>query len=367
MPSDPRGAPALDHDLVTVVIPARNEERAIRPCLEAVLASDEPRLQVIVVDGASTDRTAAVVREVAAADPRVELLANPDAIIPVALNLALAAARGAWLVRIDAHATVPSDYVRLAVARLRDGWGGVGGRKDGVGETPAGTAIAAAMASRFGVGGSTYHHGTYAREVEHVPFGAYPTALARRLGGWDERLRVNQDFEFDHRVRAAGFRILFDPALVIHWESRQSIRALWDQYRRYGRGKVVVMALHPESVKLRHLVAPALVAALATGCAGALLLRQPLVLAATAGPYVVVLLLGTATTAKRVPAGARRWVLPAFAAMHVGWGLGFWRGAVDVVRRRTAAWGGEVDGRHAPRLDPRIDAQTPRRDPVGAG
>jgi succinoglycan biosynthesis protein ExoA len=202
------GVPALPdpaEPMVTVVIPARNEEAAIGPCLDSVLAQDWTNLQVIVVDGASEDATAAIVTKIAERDPRVELLHNPRGIIPASLNLAVSSAKGEWLVRIDAHATVPSDYVRRAAEHLQTGrYGGVGGRKDGVGRTPAGKAIAAVMASRFGVGGSTYHHGTTVTEVEHVPFGAYPVAVIRAVGGWDEQLRVNQDFEFDHRVREAG-------------------------------------------------------------------------------------------------------------------------------------------------------------------
>lgn len=318
--------------VATVVIPARDEEAAIGRCLAAVLASDEPRLQVLVVDGASIDGTADIVRRFAKDDDRIELLYNDAGIIPVGLNMALAAARAPWFIRIDAHATVPPDYVRCAVAHLKAGWGAVGGRKDGVGRTPAGLAIAAAMSSRFGVGGSTYHHGTTVREVDHVPFGAYPTELVRSLGGWDERLRVNQDFEFDRRVRLAGHRILFDPGLRIAWDCRQSIGDLFRQYRRYGRGKAVVAALHPRSVRLRHLVAPAFVAAWAT--ASVLSVRRPRMLAPVTVPYVAALLMATSSTAKETPPGARRWIAPAFTAMHVGWGVGFWEGAARVASRR---------------------------------
>ena len=62
-------------------------------------------------------------------DDRVCLLHNPERIIPRSLNLALAAARGRWLVRVDAHASVPPEYVGRAVQHLRSGqWSGVGGR-----------------------------------------------------------------------------------------------------------------------------------------------------------------------------------------------------------------------------------------------
>jgi len=314
-------------ELVSVVIPARDEEAAIGRCLDSIRASRYPNLEILVVDGASTDRTAQVVEEVAAIDPRVRLLRNEAGIIPTALNLALASARGRWLVRVDAHSTIPPDYVDRAVEHLRCGWAAVGGRKDGVGETPAGKAIAAAMASRFGAGGSTYHHGTVRTEVEHVPFGAYPVDLARRIGGWDERLRVNQDYEFDHRVRRAGGRILFDPEMTIDWQCRQRIADLYRQYRRYGRGKARVVAMHPRSLKPRQLAAPALVAALALGIAAAPLRRAaPAVVAV---PYLAALAAASATTP--APRGSRRWLPPAFLAMHLGWGIGFWEGIRDLV------------------------------------
>ncbi|MQA34014.1 glycosyl transferase family 2 [Modestobacter roseus] len=320
--------------LVTVVIPAKNEERSIGGCLDSVLAQDWANLQVIVVDGASDDATPAIVAEYAARDPRVELLTNPVGVIPVSLNLAVEHAKGEWLVRIDAHAAVPSDYVRLAAHHLMTGrYGGVGGRKDGIGRTPAGKAVAAVMASRFGVGGSTYHYGTVPTDVEHVPFGAYPVSVIRAVGGWDEQLRVNQDFEFDHRVREAGHTILFDPALHIDWECRQSIRDFAKQYKRYGGGKVNVAIKHPESVRPRHLAAPALVVECALA-AGALLAGRRLRAAALIAPYAVALTVAYRATAPKVEPEARPYIVPAFLAMHLGWGVGFWQ---QLGRRAQAA------------------------------
>lgn len=326
------GSPAQGEDLVTVVIPARNEERAIRDCVASIQAQTHRNLQIIVVDGDSDDATAEIVKDIANADPRVELIVNPQRVIPVSLNMAVEAARAPWLVRVDAHATVPPDYVSRAVGHLTTGrWGGVGGRKDGVGRTPAGRAIAAAMASRFGVGGSTYHHGTTVRTVEHIPFGAYPLSVIRELGGWDERLRVNQDFEFDYRVREAGYELLFDPELRIDWESRQSVPELFSQYRRYGHGKVRVARLHPASLRVRHLTAPALVATAAV--AAAVAVRRPGRAAAMLTPYLVALGAASARTARELDREARPWVAPAFLAMHVGWGLGFWKGVAEAAQQ----------------------------------
>ncbi|MFP5345793.1 MAG: glycosyltransferase family 2 protein [Actinomycetes bacterium] len=311
---------------VTVVVPARNEEVAVGRCLDSILEQDWEDMEVLVVDGASTDGSRDVVAQRQQRDPRVRLLHNERQIIPVALNLALAEATGRWLVRVDAHATIPRDYVRRAVEHLSTGlYGGVGGRKDGAGVTTAGRAIAAAMGSRFGVGGSTYHRGTAPlTDVEHVPFGAYPVALLRELGGWDERLRVNQDFELDFRLRESGHRILFDPQMRIDWQSRQSVRELFWQYHRYGRGKVSVAWLHPSSLRPRHLAAPGLVLTLLGSALVAV--RRPRLALALLAPYVAALTAASSVTARSVHADARPHVAPAFVAMHVGWGLGFWQG-----------------------------------------
>lgn len=324
------GLDAGSSDTVTVVIPARNEEASIASCLDSVLAQTHRDLQVLVVDGASTDGTADVVRVYASRDDRVSLVPNRAVIIPRALNLAAALATGRWFVRVDAHATIPPDYVARAVDHLRTGqWGGVGGRKDGVGRTPAGRAVAAAMASRFGVGGSVYHWGTRRKRVDHVPFGAYPTALVRELGGWDERLNVNEDVEFDLRVRRAGYELLFDPSLIVSWECRQSIRALARQYGRYGRGKALAVRLQPATLSPRHLAAPALSALIAV--AGMSVRRAPMRAAVAVAPYVAALAVVSARTAVDLDPAARRRVPAAFVAMHLAWGVGFWRGFFDRV------------------------------------
>lgn len=320
-----------DPGLVTVVIPARDEQRHIGACLDSVLAQSYQRIEVLVVNGGSVDETEQMVRDRSARDPRVQLLNNATGPIPRSLNVAVAAARGQWMIRVDAHSVVPPDYVQRAVARLEEGcWGGVGGRKDGYGETSAGRAIAAAMRSRFGVGNSYYHHSKKAREVDHIPFGAYPVELVRRLGGWDEMLVANEDYEFDYRVRLAGLPLLLDPDMSIRWRSRQSLRDLFGQYRRYGRGKLDVARKHPASLSPRHLLPPAFVAYGAL--AGVVALRRPRRALLMLAPYAAALAVASAITARELDSAADRVKVPAaFVAMHVGWGLGLWERALGRV------------------------------------
>jgi hypothetical protein len=314
----------LADELVTVIMPARNEEQAIGAALDSVLGQTYRHLQFVVIDNGSTDRTRSIIEERQAQDPRVEIVTNPVPNIPASLNLGLAAARGRWLVRVDAHSAVDTTYVADLVARLREGtWAGVGGVKPGVGVTPAGRAIAAAMSSRFGVGNSKYHYATTELEVDHLPFGAYPVDLLREVGGWDDSLVANEDYELDYRLRRRGGRLLLDPRVVIAWQCRQSVPDLYVQYVRYGKGKADVALLHPTSLSPRHLVAPALVAWLAV--AGLRASRHPLQAALMVFPYVAGVAVATRQTRPALEEDSDWIYLPgAFAAMHVGWGYGFW-------------------------------------------
>ncbi|HEX6248382.1 MAG TPA: glycosyltransferase family 2 protein [Nocardioidaceae bacterium] len=311
-------------DLVSVVIPAYDEEAFLGHCLDSVRAQDYPNLEIIVVNGPSRDGTADVVRARTAVDDRVHLVHNPRRSIPSSMNLGVHRARGRWLVRVDAHSTIDPSYVRIAVDRLREGtWAGVGGRKEGVGRTPAGRAISVAMSSRLGVGNSTYHFGTSAQEVDHLPFGAYSLEVVRAMGGWNEDLVANEDFEFDHRLLLAGHRLLFDPRMVIHWHCRQSVVDLYRQYRRYGMGKVDVVWLHPGSLNPRHVVPPAFVAYAAVGLL--VTARRPRRWLGMLAPYAAAVAVESVRAGRSLGRPRERLSLPAaFVAMHVGWGVGFW-------------------------------------------
>jgi cellulose synthase/poly-beta-1,6-N-acetylglucosamine synthase-like glycosyltransferase len=336
---DDHAADTAALDLVTVAIPARNEQASIEELLDSVRSQTHRRLQILVLDGMSDDDTAAIVERIAAQDERVQLVTNPDRVIPAAMNLALEHAEGRWFVRIDAHCRVPQDYVERVVAHLRSGqWGGVGGRKDGRGRTSQGRAIAAVMGSPFAQGNSVYHYGEQAQSVDHVPFGAYPTELVRELGGWSPTQLVNEDFEFDYRVRSAGYELLFDPEIHIDWECRQRVLDLFRQYRRYGAGKVQTLVQHPESVSARHLAAPALVGALALAVPLLARHRTRLLGAAVVAPYAALVAVGTARTVGRLEDPRdRTWVAPAFVALHLGWGVGFWEEALATAVGRGGA------------------------------
>jgi glycosyltransferase involved in cell wall biosynthesis len=96
---------------VTVMIPAYNEETVIVDTVRSALASVYPRLEILVIDDGSSDRTAELVRANFGRDPRVRLLLQPNRGKPAALNHALAEATGEIVVSIDADTIVDPEAV----------------------------------------------------------------------------------------------------------------------------------------------------------------------------------------------------------------------------------------------------------------
>lgn len=325
-----------ERPLVSVIIPIRNEAATIGALLDGVLAQDYPadRLEVLVVDGDSSDDSAAVVDALARRDPRVRLLHNPRRIVPTALNVAIRAARGAIVCRIDGHTRVATDYVRSGVEVLqRSGADNVGGPMRAVGGGWFGDAVAAATASRFGIG-SYFHYGTEECEVDTVYLGMWPRRVFERVGLFDEELVRNQDDEFNYRLRKAGGRVLLTPTMRSWYENRRTLTGLLRQYYQYGEWKVRVLQKHPRQMSWRHFVPPALVAAVA----GLTLLSGVIAPAGGAlrllcGVYAAAVL-GVATRlAWRRGVRACLATALALVSIHLAWGAGFLNGLVTFASR----------------------------------
>lgn len=230
---------------VTVLIPARDEERDIERCLDAVLAQDHPhdRLEVIVVDGGSRDRTAELARRrLAASQVRGGVVSNPAATTPSNLNAGLRAASGTYVCRVDARSLVPPHYVRRCVELLagHPDLRVVGGRQEARSRPHAGLvarSIARGLNNRWGSGLARYRRGAASGPTDTVYLGAFRTEELRQVGGWNEDLPTNQDFDLNRRLGAFG-TVWFDDRLVVGYLPRERWQDVARQYFRFGRWKV---------------------------------------------------------------------------------------------------------------------------------
>jgi glycosyltransferase involved in cell wall biosynthesis len=336
---DPQMAEPRTHatlPLVTILMPVRNEAAFLERSLGSVLLQDYPsdRLEILVLDGISDDRTREIVRKLQAQHSNLALIDNPGRIVATGLNIGLKRARGTIIVRVDGHTEIASDYVSECVAALsRRRADNVGGRMTATGDGAFGSAVAIATSSPFGVGDAHFHYSDKEQWVDTVYLGAWPREVFERIGLFDEELVRDQDDEFNYRLRAAGGRILLVPSIRSLYTVRGSASRLWRQYFQYGYWKVRVLQKHFRQMKPRQFVPPIFVASLAALAIAAA--ASPLALGgliAVSGLYFSVNIVAS------VAAARRRWRLLAlvaisFAILHFAYGTGFLAGLFRFVRR----------------------------------
>ncbi|MBI4787220.1 MAG: glycosyltransferase family 2 protein [Chloroflexi bacterium] len=331
------GSPA-----VSVIIPCRNEARYIAATLDAVLRQSFPlsEMEILVVDGMSTDGTRRIVGDCAARAPQVRLLDNATRLIPTAMNIGLQAARGRYIAIVGAHCELSRDYIAECCRVLEASRGEVvcaGGRVRAAGASFVAQAIALAMSSPFGVGNARFRVSEQPADVDTVAFGVYRRAALEAIGRVDERMLYAEDDELNFRLTQAGFRIRLLPQVSSKYYVRDRYRDLWAQYFNYGRGKVRLLRKHRRLPSWRALVPPLFVAALVGGWIAGLLFQPLLWLwSGMLVAYVVAGLfaaasMGRGSTRIKEKSPPLRWIAAvcgAFVCLHVAYGTGFLREVV---------------------------------------
>ncbi|WP_354442923.1 glycosyltransferase family 2 protein [Ottowia thiooxydans] len=343
--------------LVSVIAPCRNERSYVEAFCDRALAQQLPPgwvLELLVADGGSDDGSREYLQARSLQDSRLLLVDNPGRIVSTGLNACLKRSGGSVVVRMDIHTEFAPDYVAQCIATLdQSGADNVGGPWVARGTDATSRAISAAFQCRWVVGGALSRDANYEGPVDTVYLGCWPRGVFERIGTFDEDLVRNQDDEHNLRLRLAGGRIWQSGRIRSWYQSRNSLAKLFAQQYQYGYWRPFVMRKHGQPGSLRQLVPAFFVAALMAS--GAALFWSALPMMVLVGSYVAYLALAswsatngatkvmTQTTTQDGAAGT----VPTFAALvplaiasfHLGYGLGTWRGLLDMVcgRRVSAA------------------------------
>lgn len=322
---------------VSVVIPVYNEAARFASLWLALQTQTHPPDEIIFVDGGSTDGTpdliAATVADARLANVRhadVRVLSAPQRSIPAALNTGIQAATGDIIVRLDGHSAPYPDYIERCLTVLTaTGAQNVGGRWDirpGA-QTAEAHGIAAAVGSRLGAGDALYRLAdtATATDTDTVPFGCFLRQTWQDLGGYNEALLTNEDYEFNYRIRQRGGRVHFDPSIRCVYYARSTLTTLRQQYWRYGRWKAEMLKANPASLRGRQALpilwsggGPVLLL-----LAGTVVRRWPALAAALLLPWLVYLL-ALAISSRAAVGASRGWMILALLTIHFSWGAGAW-------------------------------------------
>lgn len=323
---------------VTVIMPVHNEEDFISRSLGSVLRQDYPsdRMEVLVVDGMSTDTTRAIIQTLRSDGKLARLIDNPGKIVPIGLNIAFHQAKGEIIARVDGHCEVSPDYIRLCVKAIKQyKVDGVGSPIITEGNTWLSRGIAIAMSSPFGVGDSTFRTvQDKTMLVDTIPFPVYTRSIMECAGLYDEEMIRNQDDEYNYRLRKLGANLYLISDLHSKYFNRSNIRSLWCQYYGYGFWKVRVMQKHPRQMRIRQFIPLIFVVALIISGVAAVIIPAARI---SFGLIIAVYLLAT-VVASLMTSARRGWIylplLPlVYAILHFSYGLGFLAGLVKFANR----------------------------------
>jgi len=314
---------------VSIVIPMRNEKDYIGRCLKSLFSQSYPisKIEVLVVDGNSTDGSKHIVEELAADYP-VKLLSNPSGYTPVGMNIGLEAGKGEIGIIFSAHATAHPDFVQKNVEALRKTDAAVvGGRLVNQSEGEFAQLAGKVLGHPFGVGNSKFRYSDEPGYVDTVAYGAYQMQVLKQTGLFDERLIRNQDIELNYRIRHQGFTIYFDPEIKSYYAPRESYKKFVKQAYANGFWNIITAKLCAQSLSWRHFIPLIFVLSLIASVMLSVVIH-PIFLALVLTPYLLLDIVFSVKLAKGINEFFQLTFL--FPSLHIPYG---WGSLVALIRQ----------------------------------
>lgn len=330
---------------VSVVVVVRNEEQNIARCLSQLLNQDYPRdrFEIIVADGMSTDKTREIAESFRGDCVPLRIVLNPGRGRAQGLNVAIRAAKGEAIARIDARTVIGPDYLSRCVRTLLDtGADNVGGVQKPIARSLTQEAIGLALSHPFGVGNAQFRLGTKSGYVDTVYLGCFRREVFNKVGYFDEDASViSEDSDLNQRIQKAGGKVYLNTDIVAHYYPRETFHELWNLYFRYGGARAGNFLKHRTFTSWRQAIPPLFVGTLAGLAASAFF--SPLFLLALLGLVGSYLTLDAIVSVQLALEHGKFGLFPrlmlAFPCVHIGWALGFWKHLL--VRDRPGTyWGG---------------------------
>lgn len=225
---------------VSIIVASLNNESTIEECLRSILDQDYPKnlVEILVVDGGSTDSTARLVENY-----NVQFVSN-RLNVPAAYNWASKTVKGEVLGFIDADAKVERSWLKKLVADLNPPEVAAAGGNIATwnGNELVPRCIGYELSNR------------YARLPKEVNRLATMNLLLKKkvleeMGGFDEKLPTQYDTDLGYRITNAGYKIIFDPSALCYHFHRSTLSRYFMQQYKYGQNTWKLYRKHPSLTK----------------------------------------------------------------------------------------------------------------------
>lgn len=254
---------------VSFLIIAYNAEATLKGVINDLINQDYPHelIEVILVDGNSTDRTKEIMKEFSKQDNgfiRIEVKDNPKRTLPSGWNVALDSVQGDIVLKVDAHASIPSDFVSKNVRCIESGEKICGGQRPNIidEETPWKRTLLIAESSMFGSSIAPYRRSTGRKYVKSLFHAAYSKEVFDTVGKFNEDLVRTEDNEIHYRMRKAGYKFCFDPEIISYQHTRNSLKKMLKQKYLNGYWIGKTSKVCPKCLSIFHFVPFAFVIAI---------------------------------------------------------------------------------------------------------
>ena len=329
--------------MVSIICPIYNEEKYIAQCINSILAQDYPQedLEILFVDGMSSDRTREIVAQYTQQYPHIQLLDNPQRTVPYAMNIGVESSIGDIIIRLDAHAVYPSDYFSKLVKGLQQHQAdnvGAQCRTLPVNKSTTAIAIAEVLGSSFGVGNSMFRIGiTQDMETDTVPFGCFRREVFEKVGLYDTELIRNQDDELNARIINNGGKIVLLADVTFDYYARDSFAKLFKMYYQYGLYKPLVNKKLGSPATLRQFIPPMFVIGLVLGATLSIFLPiVGLLYGIVLLLYIIAGMMIGFKQAKKHQSLALILAMPfTFFILHLSYGIGYIHGIIKILLKQS--------------------------------
>ncbi len=244
---------------VTVLIVSRNEEKHILNCINSIEKqfSHNNDWELIFIDGISHDRTKIIAKNYLEkkAKYKFKIFDNEKKILSAGWNIGIKNAKGKYIIRPDAHATLEKNYINKALEILKNNpkIAVVGGILITKAKGFWGDIIKNALSTKVGVGNSSFRTGAKSSYQDTAVYGLYKKEVFDKSGFFNENLKRHQDTEFHQRAKENNFKFWLQNDIKANYFCRNSIYKLLKQMFQIGRYLPVLIKIgQAKSIKIRH-------------------------------------------------------------------------------------------------------------------
>lgn len=324
--------------LVSLCMIAYNEADVLKGLFRDISLQDYPhdQIEVVFVNSMSTDNTRQLMEKFKDTDfgfYDVKIVDSVKKNQASAWNAALMTAHGDVIIRVDAHARIPRNFVARNVYNINEGEYVVGGGRPNITSDISSwkLTLLAAEDSLFGSSVASYRRPPTQKEyLDSLFHAAYRREVIEKVGGFNENLGRTEDNEFHYRIRQAGYKLCCCPDIISYQHSRNNLKDMIRQKYSNGRWIGLTVSECPGCLSYFHF-APFAFVMMLIFCGILALFGYPLLL------YVLLCVYGMFDLVNAVGCLTMKNIQPQFVLLpfifpilHISYGIGTIVGLIQI-------------------------------------